>query len=464
MARPDVHAEITAGIVEQLRQGIRPWTRPWDDGEKAAPGGVGLPLRDNGQAYGGINVVVLWAAAHAHGYEAPTWMTFNQAKKHGGSVKKGETGQTVVYAKTYPKRTTDPDTGLAKQETVGFLKRYRVFNVEQIDGLGERWYRSHLEIHPINPDRRSERLEAFFAALEIDVRTGGTEAYYVLADDYVQMPAFELFHDREAYYTTLAHESIHWTRHASRLNRTFRGSYQVPYAKEELVAEIGSAFLAAELGVAPAVREDHADYIGAWLRVLEDDNKAIFRAAGHATKAVTWLTQRARAMGFDLHAGIDAAEGQVREVKETAPGLPLEEDPSPSWPVRGVAPGAVQGELFLSTRPLASLYGARDARAFVRAAIAFLGREERSDPGNPLEEAQALRQAAGRLDLEDPTVCRAVEGAVIRSRANGSAAAAGRLPRTAGDFVALVQGEAEELMAEQRMAQTMKVRRGGQRY
>ena len=142
-----------------------------------------------------------------------------------------------------------------------------MFNVEQIDGLDQRWHRTYAEFHPVNRDRRSADLDGFFHDLGIDVRHGGDEAYYVLSDDYIQMPAFELFHDGEAYYTTLAHESVHWTRHASRLNRTFRGSYQVPYAKEELVAEIGSAFLSAELGIAPAIREDHADYIGAWLRI-----------------------------------------------------------------------------------------------------------------------------------------------------------------------------------------------------
>ena len=193
----------------------------------------------------------------------------------------------------YTRKTRDPETGEENVRRQGFHKTFTVFNVEQIDGLDQRWHRTYAEFHPVNRDRRSADLDGFFHDLGIDVRHGGDEAYYVLSDDYIQMPAFELFHDSQAYYTTLAHESVHWTRHASRLNRTFRGSYQVPYANEELVAEIGSAFLSAELGIAPAIREDHADYIGAWLRILEDDNKAIFRAASHASKAVNWLLNQA---------------------------------------------------------------------------------------------------------------------------------------------------------------------------
>ena len=449
MARPDLHAEITAGILEQLRQGIRPWARPWEDGEKGAPAGVDLPLRDTGEPYNGVNVLVLWSAALAKGYTAPTWMTFNQAKRHGGAVRKGEKSQTVVYAKTWPKRKADPATGKEEVEMRGFLKSYRVFNVEQIDGLGERWHRSFAEIHPINPERRSERLDGFFSALGVDIRHGGAEAYYVLADDYIQMPPFELFHDSQAYYTTLAHESVHWTRHASRLNRTFRGSYQVPYAKEELVAEIGSAFLSAELGIAPAVREDHADYIGAWLRVLEDDSKAIFRAAGHASKAVSWL--HARAPGYRI------AQGGRSMTTDSVGTVAVEEERSRTL---GMPAGAVQGTLFRSTTPVASLHGARDARAFVAAAVDFLGREERSEKGNLAAEARSLRSAADRLDLKDSAVTRAIEAAVIRSRYSAGSAEAGRLPRTAEDFVALVKDDVASCLADQRMARARQISRG----
>ena len=394
MARSDVHAEITARIIEQLRQGIRPWVRPWDDGEKLAPGGVGLPLRDNGEPYNGVNVLVLWAVAHAKGYKAPTWMTFNQAIRHGGRVRKGETGETVVYAKTYPRRKRDPVTDAETVEMAGFLKRYRVFNVEQIDELDERWHRSHAEIRPLNPERRSAALDAFFASLGIDIRHDGNDAYYVLSDDYIQMPQFELFDGAAAYYATLAHESIHWTRHASRLNRKFRGSYQVPYAKEELVAEIGSAFLSAELGIAPTIREDHADYIGAWLRVLEDDNKAIFRAASHASKAAAWIMSHGEVEALRVDMSRGGAEGT-----------------KPAWPDHGVPAGAVQGELFRSgPADVARLLAARDARRFVADALAFRDRVPLSDEDGAWRgEAARLLAVAGSIDLAVPGIAAAIE-------------------------------------------------------
>ena len=408
--RRDIHAEVTETILTQLRAGIRPWMRPWESGAEGDHQGAGLPLRDNGQPYSGINVLVLWAAAEAFGYRKPTWMTFNQAKRHGGRVRKGEKGQHVVYGDRVEKVELNPETGGEERRRYGFLKTFTVFNVEQIDGLDERWHRAYAEIHPINKERRREGLEEFFHALGIEVRHGGDEAYYVLADDYIQMPRYELFHDSEAYYTTLAHESIHWTRHASRLNRKFRGSYQVPYAKEELVAEIGSAFLSAELGIAPAVREDHADYIGAWLRVLEDDNKAIFRAASHATKAVAWLTDRARSVTVDLSAGVETGVIPVEGGADTQPALPLDDDTTSSWPVRGVGPDAVQGELFRA--PPAAM-AAQTARRFVAEAETWRSGDRGDD------QAKRLLAEAGRIDLAAPGVAQAIEAAVVLQGAAG---------------------------------------------
>ncbi len=418
MARSDIHAEITAGIVEQLRQGVRPWVMPWSDGDKLAPAGVDLPLRDNGNPYNGVNVLALWAAAAARGYKAPTWMTFNQARRHGGQVRKGETGETVVYAKTYPKRKRDPVTDEETVETVGFLKRYRVFNVEQIEGLGERWYRSHAEIRPLNPDRRNVALDSFFASLGIEIRHHGNNAFYVLAEDHIQMPPFELFDDAAAYYATLAHESIHWTRHASRLDRRFRGGAGVAYAKEELVAEIGSAFLSVELGIAPTLRQDHADYIGAWLRVLEDDSKAIFRAASHASKAAAWIMSHGEVEALRLGVSREAAQAAGE-----AQGA------MPAWPDHGVPAGAVQGSLFRA-RPgdIARLAAAREARRFVVDALAFRDQAAPGDVGGAWRgEAARLLAVADSIDLAVPGVAAAIEAeAAVAGAAPGDAVGAWR--------------------------------------
>ena len=428
--RRDIHAEITETILVQLRQGIRPWMKPWGDGETGDHEGAGLPLRVTGTPYGGINVLVLWSASAAKGYKSPTWMTFKQAVDLGGGVRKGEKGEKVVYASKFTKKTVDRDTGLEVERDLAFHRTYTVFNVEQIDGLEERWYRTSAEVRPINPDQRVEKVDRYFRALNIDIRHGGDDAYYVLPDDYIQMPPFGLFHDAEGYYSTLAHESVHWTRHGSRLDRRFRSkSGQDSYAKEELVAEIGSAFLAAELGFTPCVREDHANYIRAWLRVLGSDSRAIFTAASHASKAVNWLRSHAQAQGLVLDAPIAevAIVAPVSAVAEAGSENRPAVEPKPR-PVPGIAPGAVQGELFRDTPATdANLIAARDARVFAAAACAFQGRgSDGADNAAWRQEARRLLAAAGQIDLETPGVRAAVEATLaVSGGGRGAAADAG---------------------------------------
>jgi antirestriction protein ArdC len=169
------------------------------------------------------------------------------------------------------------------------MKGYTVFNVEQIDGLPEHFY--------AKPAPRTESLQriahadAFFAATKADVRHGGNRACYVISQDHVQMPPFEAFRDAESYYATLAHETVHWTKHPSRLDRDFGRKRwgDEGYAAEELVAELGSAFLCAELELTPEVRDDHAAYLATWLEVLKRDKRAIFTAASHAQRAADFL-------------------------------------------------------------------------------------------------------------------------------------------------------------------------------
>ena len=417
--RRDIHAEITETILGQLRQGIRPWMKPWGDGQTGDHEGAGLPLRVTGAPYGGINVLVLWSAAAAKGYKSPTWMTFKQAADLGGGVRKREKGEKVVYASRFTKKTVDRDTGLEVERDMAFHRTYTVFNVEQIDGLDERWYRTSVEVRPINPDQRVEKVDRYFRALDIDIRHGGDDAYYVLREDYIQMPPFGLFHDAEGYYSTLAHESVHWTRHTTRLDRKFRSkSPQDSYAKEELVAEIGSAFLAAELGFTPCVREDHANYIGAWLRVLGSDSRAIFTAASHASKAANWLHKHAQAQGMVLDAAI--GEGAAIAPVSAVAGAGAENrptvEPKPRT-VPGIAPGAVQGELFRAVPAAdANLIAARDARAFATAACAFRGRgSDGEDEAGWRQEASRLLAAAGRIDLDTPGVRAAIQATLAVS-------------------------------------------------
>ena len=170
-----------------------------------------------------------------------------------------------------------------------FLKSYSVFNAEQIDGLPARYYaQAEPRLHPVE---RVERAERFFGRTGADIRHGGSMAYYAPQPDCIQMPAFESFRDAESYYATLAHEVTHWTRHASRLAREFGRERwgDEGYSMEELVAELGAAFLCADLGLTPEVREDHAAYIASWLKVLRNDKRAVFTAAAHAQRAADYL-------------------------------------------------------------------------------------------------------------------------------------------------------------------------------
>ena len=232
------------------------------------------PLRHNGMPYNGINVLMLWGAAMEGGFLSPYWMTFKQAKELGAHVKKGERGNFVVYANTITK-TEEQDDGREEERKIPFMKGYSVFNVNQIEGLPGHYYTKPEPI--IDPAERIGHADAFFASTGADIRHGGNSAHYAGGSDHVQMPVFESFRSPEAYYATLAHELTHWTKHDKRL------------AREELVAELGAAFLCADLALTPEPGEDHAAYIQSWLKVLKEDKRAIFSAAAHAQRAADYL-------------------------------------------------------------------------------------------------------------------------------------------------------------------------------
>ena len=286
--KQDVYSRITNRIVADLEAGVRPWHQPWN--AEHAAGKITRPLRFNGAPYSGINVIMLWSEAVERGYSAPIWMTFRQAKELGGHVRKGEHGTSVVYASTFKRAELDEETGEDVERDIPFMKGYTVFNVEQIESLPDHYYATAVE-PALAEGERIAALEAFFSHTGADVRHGGNRAYYAPGPDYIQMPHFEFFEDPESYYSTLGHETTHWTRHPSRLDRDFgrKRFGDEGYAMEELVAELGSAFLSADLGLTPEVREDHAAYIGSWIKVLKEDKRAIFSAAAHAQRAVTFL-------------------------------------------------------------------------------------------------------------------------------------------------------------------------------
>ena len=284
--RADIYQRVTDRIVADLEQGIRSWLKPWHVAHTAGP--ISRPLRHNGTPYRGVNVLLLWSESVEHGYVAPLWMTYKQAESIGGQVRKGEHGSLVVFADKFT-RTETNDKGEAVERAIPFMKGYTVFNVEQIDGLPEHYYAK--PANPLPIAERIENTEQFIMGTGADIRHGGNQAFYMPSQDRIQLPPFEAFKDKESYYATALHELAHWTRHTSRLARDFGRKHfgDEGYAREELVAELGAAFLCADLGITPEIRDDHAAYIASWLKALKDDKRAIFQVAAHAQRAADYL-------------------------------------------------------------------------------------------------------------------------------------------------------------------------------
>ena len=278
-----LYAEVTERVIAELEQGRLPWVQPWD-GAKAA---IGLPRNaGTGRRYSGINVLILWSRLFEKGYGAQRWLTYRQARALGGHVRRGEEGATVCYADRFTPRTEEDrarDEGREARQ-VAFLKRFTVFNVEQCEGLPD-----ELTVAPesLAVDEIVPLAHKLIRASGADIKIGGERAFYAPGPDYIRVPSQAAYHDRINWYRTVFHELGHWTGHASRLGRPFDCDDLAAYAREELCAEMASAFLCAELGIVPTVR--HADYVGAWLAVLREDDRAIFRAASLASKAADFI-------------------------------------------------------------------------------------------------------------------------------------------------------------------------------
>ncbi|NNU62987.1 ArdC family protein [Ochrobactrum soli] len=285
--RRDIYQEITNKIIAMLEEGKRPWLQPWQDGEGAAS----FPIRSTGEPYRGINVLLLWSEAAEKGYNSPYWFTFKQAAALKANVRKGEKGTTIVYAGSIQRTDTDENTGEDIEQNIPFMKAYTVFNACQIDGLDASYFTNENVPELLSEAQRIAAVDTFFKNTGADIRHGGNKAFYRPSGDYIQMPNFVQFTSPEAYASTLAHEMCHWTKAPKRLNRDFgaKAFGDEGYGREELVAEIGSAFLGADLGFEVEPRPDHAAYISGWLTVLKNDKRAIFQAAANAQRACDFL-------------------------------------------------------------------------------------------------------------------------------------------------------------------------------
>lgn len=286
--RADIYSRITDRIIEELASGVRPWMKPWNAAN--TEGRITRPLRHSGQPYSGMNVLLLWSEQMSRGFSSSMWMTFKQALELGAAVRKGETGSTVVFASRFTKSEADGTGGEVDRE-IPFLKAYSAFNIEQIDGLPEHYY--HRPAPVLDPVTRIEKADLFFRNTGAVIRHGGNQAFYAPSPDLIQMPPFETFKDAASYYATLSHEATHWTAPNYRVGRDLSrySKDKTERAREELVAELGSCFLCADLGIAPELepRPDHASYLQSWLKVLADDKRAIFQAAAHAQRAAAFL-------------------------------------------------------------------------------------------------------------------------------------------------------------------------------
>jgi antirestriction protein ArdC len=284
--RTSAYEEITTRIIIELEAGRVPWAQPW--GAAAAKAPLAMPTNAaTGRGYSGINVLILWGAVIEHGFPAQGWLTYRQALALGGNVRKGECGTTVVYADRF---IPDEEKHRAREkgddpQAIPFLKRFTVFNAAQCENLSEA---VTLAAPPAPPGLIEPTVEALIAATGIDFRIGGSRAYYDPGNDHVQVPPPQAYFEPINWHRTALHELGHASGHASRLNRDMSGSFgSKAYAFEELVAELSAAFCCASLGIVPTVR--HADYIGSWLEVLREDNRAIVRAASQASKAADYL-------------------------------------------------------------------------------------------------------------------------------------------------------------------------------
>lgn len=336
--KQDIHADITQRFIEALENGTRPWERDWLT--------YGRPTRSTGQEYRGINMLILANQADQCGYSNPHWLTYKQAEELGGNVRKGEKSTGIVFYKS--SKLVDgngdaiPDSN-GKDKSLWMLRRYNVFNVEQIDGLPDNKFQI-----PTLPTTQLERDEAHKAA-EAALRSTGAaidnngngRAFYRPSTDSIHLPRFEAFLNVGGYLTTMAHELCHWTGAKHRLDRDMTGNFgSKDYAFEELVAEIGAAFVCARLGIAGDHFDNHAAYVQSWLAKLRDDKKFIFKAAALAQKAADYVLQNAD--------GMDIAKPEPATVtaKPSAPEVPAFVPPPAFIPQPAPAAPAAQFSLF----------------------------------------------------------------------------------------------------------------------
>ena len=286
----DIHALVTSSLIASIEGNPGDWTMPW----RRSGQSLKLPLNAaSKRPYRGINTVVLWVTAQESGYASRHWATYKQWSELGAQVRKGETGTPIVFYKSFQAEPDPDDPG--DDGTRRTARSFTVFNASQVDGFDDPDAGEHAL--PADEPERIEAAERFIAATRADIRYGGDRAFYRPSTDHIQMPPLSSFTGTdtmpadEAFAATKLHEILHWSGAAHRLNREFGKRFgDEAYAFEELVAEIGTCMLMAELSITPNIRPDHAQYLAHWLGILKQDKRAIFTAAARAQEAVEFLS------------------------------------------------------------------------------------------------------------------------------------------------------------------------------
>jgi antirestriction protein ArdC len=277
---------VTDAIVRQLEAGTKPWSPRWNSG-------IVRPLRINGVPYKGVNTLALWSAAQRRGFVSPYWVTYKGALALGGQVKKGAKSETAYFVTTYDKKTGEKDEhGNDETERRGVFKSYAVFNCDETENLPPHVYKP-FEKRSLDPTQRIPDADAYLANVGIKTTEGGGRACYIPSLDEIHLPPFADFTDAPAFYGTAAHEVVHGTGHKTRLDRDLKGFFGDPdYAFEELIAELGAAYIAADLAIEAEPRDDHSQYLASWLKCLKENNRAIFRAAAFAERAAEYVASK----------------------------------------------------------------------------------------------------------------------------------------------------------------------------
>lgn len=296
--KTDLYQRVTNQIIAAIEAGAGEYRMPWNP-RLCGGASVRIPHNPVGQyGYKGVNVLSLWGAQQANAHPTAEWATYRQWASAGAQVRAGEKGTMTIFFKcldgTAERDADDQDDGGHHRRGHFVARAAWVFNAAQVDGHEPR------PTPPLPEIERHAAADHLLRTSGANIHHGGPRACFIPSRDEIHLPSPGSFHDAEGYYTVALHELTHWTGHETRCARDLGNRFgSEAYAAEELIAELGAAFLCAELGISPEPRRDHAQYIENWLKVLRNDKRAIFTAASRASDAASFLRALSEATSED---------------------------------------------------------------------------------------------------------------------------------------------------------------------